>query len=150
MDNFLERDKIGQEKSNISPFRNTDLVPKKINTNECKIKIAESVAVIGREGCILTDADTENLTNVKKVIIKNWVTGIEKGNFDRCQSIQEIEFPDSITELPEGALMGHMGLIRVKLLGRIKSIAVSAFNCCKHLEKVEFGYSTTGIFDWCL
>lgn len=114
------------------------------------MKIAESVAVIGREGCILTKADTENLTNVKKVIIRNGVTGIEQGTFVECQNIEQVEFSYGITELPECVFMGHGGLRRVKLPGSMKSISVSAFNGCKNLEKVEFGCSTTGIFDWCL
>ena len=145
MDNLLKRDKIGQNKSNISPFRNTDLVPRGINSNEYKMKIAESVAVIGKEGCILTNADTGNLMNVKKVIIKDGVTGIEQGTFDRCQNIEEIELPDSITELPDNAFKGHMGLKRVRLSGKMQVIAPGAFLGCENLERVELGDGTTEI-----
>ena len=79
-----------------------------------------------------------------KIIIKEGITKIGKGAFERCTHLKEIILPEGITEICENAFKGCHNLQNIVLPASVKKIGESAFEKCD-LRSVTIPDSVTEI-----
>lgn len=83
-------------------------------------------------------------TNLEHVTFEAGTTAIPKSLFACCQSLKQIEIPDTVTEIKEGAFY-KSGLTSVVIPDGVKIIGREAFRGCVDLSSVTIGSSVTGI-----
>ena len=69
-----------------------------------------------------------------KIIIKEGITKIGKGAFERCSHLKEIILPEGITEICENAFKGCHNLQNIVLPASVKKIGNGAFSNCRKLN----------------
>ena len=69
-----------------------------------------------------------------KIIIKEGITKIGKGAFERCSHLKEIILPEGITEICENAFKGCHNLQNIVLPASVKKIGDGAFSDCWKLN----------------
>ena len=92
----------------------------------------------------------DRLTNIE---IPDSVTTIEEGAFLYCIGLESIEIPDSVTTIGESAFEECQYLKSIRIPDSVKKIGEKAFFCCYDLKSVEIPDSVTAIgsraFDGC-
>ena len=83
--------------------------------------------------------------NVGKVSFEAGITKIPDRALFGCDSITEIDIPDTVTELGVRAISGCEGLRNIVIPSGVVKLGESAFAGCKNLEKVEIPDSVTDI-----
>lgn len=69
---------------------------------------------------------------------EGWTTPLPTGMFFFCTALEEIELPDSLTEVPREAFRGCTALSRVHLPQALTTIGAYAFANTWSLEEIEF------------
>ena len=85
-------------------------------------------------------------TNLKKVQLPNNLNDIKDSLFSRC-ALEEIEIPDSVTEIGANAFANCESLKKVKFGAGIKSIGKDAFRSCDNLEEIDLPEGVESIGD---
>lgn len=85
---------------------------------------------------------------VKKVIVKDGVTGIGSSAFEHCYSLKSITIPPSVTSIGEYAFTFCESLTDIAIPSSVTSISHGAFGGCKSLTDITIPSSVTIIEDW--
>ena len=83
--------------------------------------------------------------NVKKVVIEDGVTSIEKSAFDGCSNLTSITIPESVTNIEDYAFEWCSSLSNVTIPNSITSIGKYAFYRCISLTSITIPDSVTSI-----
>ena len=86
-----------------------------------------------------------SLSEIKKVIIKKGITGIEFCTFLDCSSLNSIEIPNSVTSIESGAFAGCSSLSSIEIPNSVTSIGGRTFLDCSSLNSIEIPNSVTSI-----
>ena len=78
-------------------------------------------------------------------VVKQQVVGIDKSTFFRCNSLQTIAIPDSITEIGDCAFEECSSLQSIVIPDSVTEIGRSAFNGCSSLQTIVIPDSVTKI-----
>lgn len=124
------------------------------------IKLPQSVTSIGDEafyGCSALESlvlpnSTKTLGNsaffycpsLKQITLSNSLTDIGPYAFSSC-NLTNIEIPQSVNNIGEGAFKNSKQLTTVKFLNSATKIGKEAFAFCAALQSVEFGNSVVSI-----
>lgn len=84
-------------------------------------------------------------SGLKEIEIPDTVTSIGEGAFGYCTGLTEITIPDNVTSIGESAFNGCSGLEEVQLPEGLNSIGDSAFEQCTSLTSVEI---PEGVTEW--
>ena len=82
------------------------------------------------------DSPFDSNSDIKKIIIKDGVTGIGDRAFYNCRSLAGITIPDSVTSIGVGAFDGCTSLTSVTLPDSVTSVDAGAFYNCTSLTKI--------------
>lgn len=82
--------------------------------------------------------------NVTKVILPPGITKIHKDAFWNCSVTEEVEMPNSVTELGESCF-GNSGIKNITLSQNLVTIGDGAFYQCYYLEEITIPASVTTI-----
>ncbi len=89
-------------------------------------------------------ADYGNIFNenelIKSVVIEDGVTSIGAEAFMLCRSLEEVSFPESLSEIGRGAF-SYTALKNVVLPDKITALEAYTFRYCEKLENIEFSKS---------
>ena len=80
------------------------------------------------------------------------MTSISMWTFDGCSSLKQVDIPDSVTCIEDGAFDCCTSLTEVKIPNSVTSIGNWAFIGCRSLAKVEIPDSVSigdGVFRGC-
>ena len=86
-----------------------------------------------------------NRSEIKKVILKNGVTSIERGAFYRCASLTSVTIPNSVTSIGNYAFRGCSSLTSVTIPNSVPHIRPYAFADCSSLTSVTIPNGVTSI-----
>lgn len=86
--------------------------------------------------------------DIKKVLIKQGVTGIGEWAFGYCRNLFSITLPESVTSIGDRAFYDCSSLISITLLEGVMSIGEDAFYNCSSLTSIILPESLTSIRDW--
>ena len=89
-------------------------------------------------------ADSSNLENVE---IPNSVTEIGRYAFAGCSSLKEIKIPNSITKIDDGVFESCSNLENVEIPNSVTEIGKGTFAGCSNLEEIKIPDSVTLIGD---
>lgn len=89
---------------------------------------------------------TTDWEDIKKIVIKNGFTKVLSSvSLSRLDSLEEIIFPDTLTEIQEYSLAGSGNLRKVTFGNNLKKIGEGAFSDNEHLEELLLPDSVTEI-----
>ena len=111
-----------------------------------KIEMPDSVQSIGEDafsGC--TNLRTAGIVGSGCNYEFTWKTKIPDGAFWGCEVLNEIEVPDTVTDIGKSAFQGCSNLKEIKLSENIKSIGNSAFAACVALKEIQIPGSVKSI-----
>lgn len=91
------------------------------------------VKAIGKNAFMLRSYGENALTEIE---IPNSVTAIGEGAFFGCGELAQISIPSSVTSIGSGAFGGCTSLSRVELSDNVTSLGEGVFNVCESLESV--------------
>ena len=103
-----------------------------------KYSIRKGVKVIGDRAFVWC----ESLTNIN---IPNSVTTIGEGAFAWCKSLTSINIPNSVTTIGEGAFRGCESLTNINIPNSVTTIGEGAFRGCNSLTSINISNSVTTI-----
>ena len=106
---------------------------------------SNGVLTISGHGPIKTWARYVVSVDIKKLIIKEGITSINKEIFSGCNSIQSVELPISLTSIGEFAFNGCSSLRSLEIPNSVTSIEQFAFFQCSSLQNVVFPSSLLSI-----
>lgn len=84
-------------------------------------------------------------SSVKKLIVGNTVTEIEKYSFDGCSKLKEISLGNSITTIGKSAFYDCDNLTEISLPNSVTTIGQFAFLDCDNLTEISLGKSVAEI-----
>ena len=84
-------------------------------------------------------------SSVKKLVVGNTVTEIEKYSFFRCSKLKEISLGNSVTTIGESAFRNCDNLTEISLPNSVTTIGQYAFADCDNLTEISLGNSVTTI-----
>lgn len=85
---------------------------------------------------------------VKKVIVKDGVTSIEKMAFWDCGNLERVTIPPSVTSIGGWAFEDCSSLTSIEIPSGVTRIRESAFAWCRSLTSITIPSSVVGIGDW--
>ena len=88
---------------------------------------------------------TDNIGNVKQIVIKDGVTTINESAFMDCGNLTSIEIPSSVTSINDEAFMNCRSLTSIEIPSSVTSIWESVFENCSGLTSVTMPDSVSGI-----
>ena len=95
----------------------------------------------------------EHFPNVEKVVINDGPQIIKAQAFQTCKKLKEIELPESITKIGEGAFWRCTSLTEIVIPEGVTTIGDGAFDGCTSLKKVHLPdsleYVGSGSFEEC-
>ena len=103
--------------------------------------IRKGVKIIGNSAFL----GCESLTNIN---IPNSVTYIGNDAFGCCESLTNINIPNSVTNIGDRAFMGCNSLTSINIPNSVTYIGNSAFGECESLTNINIPNSVTNIGDW--
>ncbi len=90
--------------------------------------------------------DWDNFTkDIKKVVIRDGVTSIDKDAFSGCSKLTEITIPATVTSIGNNAFTDCSNLTEITIPGKVTSIGASAFSGCSKLTKITIPATVTSI-----
>lgn len=100
----------------------------------------------------------KHLTEIKKIVIEDGVTGIGKDTFSDCSCAESITIADSVTEIRDRAFAHCQCLQSLKLPKNLKTVGEYAFSqcgsCSGGLDQIELPAGTESIgmeaFSYCV
>lgn len=102
---------------------------------------------LGREG-------SEKRKKITRITLPDSIRSVGERAFSGCKSLEVINFPDGIAELPKGVLLNCRALKVVSIPYSVRSIGDNAFSGCSGLESVDLpdGISEIGacLFSDCI
>ena len=114
------------------------------NDNKSKelkeIKISDSVSKI-------TESKFADYSNLENVEIPNSVTEIGRYAFVGCSSLKEIKIPNSITKIDDGVFESCINLENVEIPNSVIEIGKGTFAGCSNLAEIKVPDSVTVIGD---
>ena len=91
--------------------------------------------------------------NLKTITFARGITKISTDLFNNCTGLEEIVFPDTVTEIQSKAFYNCTNLREVTLPNKLTKIGILSFAGCSSLEKIDIPDSVTVIdscaFRWC-
>ena len=84
-------------------------------------------------------------SKVKKVIIKDGITGIGDKAFENCSNLTSVTIPSSVISIGDSAFKGCRKLKKITIPNSITTIGNSAFGGCSNLTSVRIPNSVTSI-----
>ncbi len=88
---------------------------------------------------------TDNIGNVKQIVIKDGVTTINERAFMDCGNLINIGIPSSVTTMGMQAFMNCRSLTSIEIPSSLTSIGESVFENCSGLTSVTMPDSVSGI-----
>ena len=88
---------------------------------------------------------TDNIGNVKQIVIKDGVTTINERAFMDCGNLINIGIPSSVTTMGMQAFMNCRSLTSIEIPSSVTSIGESVFENCSGLTSVTMPDSVSGI-----
>ena len=82
------------------------------------------------------------LAKLKKIIVPESVTNIEKDAFDHCVELESIVLPNSISDIKHFTFASCINLKSITIPASVKTIEDQAFWCCKSLESIYLSEGT--------
>ena len=82
------------------------------------------------------------------ITIPNSVVTIEKEAFNYRMNLEQINIPDSVTSIGEGAFCGCMALKNITIPNSVTKIESSAFSSCESLTSITIPNSVTSIGEY--
>ena len=90
---------------------------------------------------------SDNLANIKKVVIKNGITSIGNNAFVMCWNLTSVSIPSSVTYIGESAFNNCTSLTDITISNSVTTIGESAFYFCASLKTITIPASVTSIGD---
>ncbi len=87
----------------------------------------------------------EFIGDIKKVVIRDGVTSIDKDAFSGCSKLTEITIPATVTSIGNNAFTDCSNLTEITIPGKVTSIGTAAFLNCSKLTKIAIPASVTSI-----
>ena len=87
--------------------------------------------------CKINDGALSSRDTLKKAIISNGIREIGKNAFENCNSLEEVQLPDSLLTIGECAFACCNTLKKIIIPKNVKKIGESAFQGCPSLEEVQ-------------
>ena len=88
---------------------------------------------------------TDNIGNVKQIVIKDDVTSMGEEAFRNCSSLTGIEIPSSVTSIGNRAFSGCSSLTEIVIPENVTSIGTYVFNGCSSLTEIVIPENVTSI-----
>jgi hypothetical protein len=92
-----------------------------------------------------TDSPFAREDAIKKVIMKDGVTSIGNGAFEKCSELTEIHIPNSVKSIGINAFAGCSGLKEIEIPKGVELIKQGAFCYCRYLTSVTIPNTVTCI-----
>ncbi len=87
----------------------------------------------------------EFIGDIKKVVIRDGVTSIDKDAFSGCSKLTEITIPATVTSIGNNAFTDCSNLTEITIPGKVTSIGASAFSGCSKLTEITIPATVTSI-----
>ena len=88
---------------------------------------------------------TDNIGNVKQIVIKDGVTSMGEEAFRNCSSLTGIEIPSSVTSMGKSAFQNCSNLTGIEIPSSVTSMEEAVFEDCSSLTGIEIPSSVTSI-----
>ena len=85
------------------------------------------------------------MNSLRKVVLGDGVTSIDKKAFSNCSSLTSVTIPNSVTKIGDGAFYGCSSLTSVTIPNSVTSIGSSAFGGCNGITSITIPNSVTSI-----
>jgi hypothetical protein len=89
-----------------------------------------------------------NNTNLKSIVIPEWITNIGEGAFNGCKNLIRIVIPESVTIIEKGILEDCKSLGSIEIPNSVTSIGERAFANCLRLTDIKIPSYVTSIGDY--
>ena len=106
------------------------------------VEVPDEVKVIGYDAF----SNRKLCNGIKKIIIPESVTKIERNAFSGCSDMEEISLPDHIDEIADSTFYNCSSLKTIRIPQSVKSIGKNAFWYCRSLNEIIIpdGVQTVG------
>ena len=79
---------------------------------------------------------TDNIGNVKQIVIKDGVTSIWESVFENCSGLTSVTMPDSVSGIGKRGFYGCRSLTSIEIPSSVTSIGESVFENCSNLTSI--------------
>ena len=101
---------------------------------------------VGQRGATIHERPWEaEIAKIKKVVIKEGVTYIGAGAFNRCVNLTSVKIADTVTSIGLCAFSSCTSLKTLVLPDSVRSLGVSVFGSCEALETITWSKNLTEI-----
>jgi hypothetical protein len=98
--------------------------------NDCYYELKNGVLTISGKGEVYDSAFKDNET-IKKVVIKEGITGLGNNTFRECSSLTEVLLPESLSTIGEACFAGCASMEKMDVPSSVTTIGKNAFYKCR-------------------
>ncbi|MCM1246552.1 MAG: leucine-rich repeat domain-containing protein [Roseburia sp.] len=132
-----QREEFSEEFDGTSYFEETNKPEQHMPKNIQYFLSEDGVLTIQGEGEIREkDFDEVVFHDIKKIIIKEGITGIGDECFSYCTQLSSVELPESLSTIGQGAFEGCDNLEKINIPEKVGQIGKRAFFDCSSLKKI--------------